>query len=107
MLLNDSQRGVVTSTYGRQALEQLRDVVRTAKADDAMATVTILLPGWSGVLVGQEFRRGDEVLEPVCVQFTGSADQLREQPTLPRGLTPARGASADDEGTSGTSGAAG
>jgi ATP-dependent helicase/nuclease subunit B len=35
---------VVATRYGRPALDALRDVVRTAKASDSMAPVTVLLP---------------------------------------------------------------
>ena len=86
MLLNDSQRGVVTSTYGRQALEQLRDVVRTAKADDAMATVTILLPNNIAGIVARRYlaREGlDEQRRGIAALKLGTLPRLAEQIAAP------------------------
>ena len=49
------RRGQSTSSYGLSALEELRHVVRAAKADDAMATVTILLPNNIAGIVARRY----------------------------------------------------
>ncbi|CAN5293903.1 hypothetical protein BH20ACT5_BH20ACT5_07570 [soil metagenome] len=75
-----------TSTYGRPALERLRDIVRAAKVDDAMAPVTILLPNNVAGIVARRYlaREGlDDDRTGIAALRLGTLTRLAEQIAAP------------------------
>lgn len=77
---------LLTSPYGRPLLEALRDVVREAKAADAMATVTILLPNNIAGIVARRYlaREGLEYSTPgIAALKLGTLPRLAEQIAAP------------------------
>jgi ATP-dependent helicase/nuclease subunit B len=81
---------VITTSYGRAALDALRTVVAEVKRNDPLEPVTLLLPNnIAGIVARRHLARGIRVGRPgIAGLYLATLPRLAEQLASPR-LTPA------------------